>query len=108
MTEARFVYITAPDIDTARIIGRHLVDHQLAACANIIPGMESIYRWEGVVEQGQEVVIIAKTAQSRVEEVIEAVKSLHPYDCPCIISLPVDGGFSPYLKWIEDQSVSQR
>lgn len=108
MTDARFVYITAPDMQTAETIGAYLVENHLAACANILPGMQSIYRWQGKVERGQEVVLIAKTTQNRVEEVIGAVKSLHPYECPCIVSLPVEGGFPPYLKWIEDQSVKQR
>lgn len=108
MTEARFIYITAPDMDTARKIGGYLVEHYLAACANIIPGTHTIYRWEGKIERGEEVVVIAKTVQNRVEEVVDAVKSLHPYECPCIVSLPVEGGFPPYLKWIVDQSLTPR
>ncbi len=102
---ARFVYITAPSIDDARAIADHLIEHRLAACVGMLPGLETRYRWEGKVCTGQEVAIFVKTTEKLVPALTDAVKNLHAYDCPCIVSLAVDGGFAPFLKWIEDQGV---
>ncbi len=96
-----FIYITAGSIDEARAIGRELVGLKLAACVNIIDHMESVYKWEGEIQNDQEVIIIAKTIESRVPELIEKVKTLHSYECPCIVSLPVSTGNKPFLDWIE-------
>ena len=98
--DIRFVYMTAGSLAEARTIGRELVESGLAACVNILPGMQSIYRWEGKIEAADEVVVIAKTTAPRVPELTAKVKSLHSYDCPCVVSLKVDGGFQPYLDWI--------
>ncbi len=98
--DIRFVYMTAGSLAEARTIGRELVESGLAACVNILPGMQSIYRWEGKIEEATEVVVIAKTTAPRVPALTAKVKSLHSYDCPCIVSLKVDGGYQPYLDWI--------
>jgi periplasmic divalent cation tolerance protein len=99
-----FVYITAKDKSEAAAVGHTLVDERLAACVNIIPGMSSIYRWEGDIEEAGEVVLIAKTRSSRVEQLIERVKQLHSYACPCIVSWRIEQGHPPYLDWIEKES----
>ena len=98
--DIRFVYMTAGSMAEARTISLELVESRLAACVNILPGMQSIYRWEGKIEEADEVVVIAKTTASRVPELTARVKSLHSYDCPCVVSLKVDGGYQPYLDWI--------
>ncbi len=95
-----FAYITAGSGDQARRIGRTLVQARLAACVNIIPGMNSIYWWEGEIQEDAEVVVIAKTRESLLPKLIETVKSVHSYDCPCIIAVPVLGGNPGYLDWI--------
>ena len=96
----RFIYITTSDDAEARHIGESLVSERLAACVNILGPVHSIYRWEGKVEQGSETVLIAKTTEDLVEPLIDLVQSLHSYDCPCIVVLPIDKGFPPYLDWI--------
>lgn len=96
----RLVYATFPSPDEAERIGRTLVDTQLAACVNILPGMTSIYRWQGTVETGQEVVMIVKTTTTRADRVVAEIKRLHPYQMPAIVIVPVCGGNSDFLGWI--------
>ena len=98
-----FVYMTAGSKDEARKIGKELVTSKLAACVNILDNMNSFYRWEGEVQDDTEVVMIAKTTEARVPQLIEKVKSLHSYDCPCIVSIPVAGGNPAFLDWIAEQ-----
>jgi periplasmic divalent cation tolerance protein len=98
--DIRFVYMTAGSLDEARTIGRDLVESGLAACVNILPGMQSVYRWEGKVEEATEAVMIAKTTVPRVADLTARVKSLHSYACPCVVSLKVEGGHQPFLDWI--------
>ncbi len=95
-----FVYATAGDADEARRIGRIVVEERLAACANVIDGMRSIYWWEGRVQEGAEAVLILKTAAERLPALIARVRDLHSYDCPCIEVLEVTGGHQPFLDWV--------
>ena len=104
MTEYVLIYITAPDIDCARRIGRALVEERLAACANLVPGMQSIYWWNGAIEEANEVVVIAKTRAELTDALTKRVESLHPYACPCIVAIPIVAGSSPFLKWIGDET----
>jgi periplasmic divalent cation tolerance protein len=99
-----FVYITAGSMDEARNIGKELVSSRVAACVNIIDNMNSMYWWEGKVQDDREVVLVAKTKESLVSELIEKVKSMHSYDCPCVVSLPVAGGNRAFLKWVADET----
>jgi periplasmic divalent cation tolerance protein len=94
------VYCTCPDANQAERLGRTLVEEQLAACINILPGMRSVYRWEGVVETADEAVLIVKTAAEGVDVVITRVRQLHAYTEPCILVLPVVGGSPTYLAWL--------
>ena len=96
----RFIYITTADNAEAQKIGAALVRDRLVACANIIGPVHLIYRWEGKVEESTESVLIAKTTEDLVAPLIEKVQALHSYDCPCIVALPIDKGFPPYLDWI--------
>ncbi len=81
-------------------IGKELVSARLAACVNILDNMSSVYLWQGEIQEDTEVVMIAKTTEDRIPELIEKVRSMHSYDCPCIVSLPVLGGNQPFLDWI--------
>ena len=100
MIDARFVYVTAKDRAEAIAIGRILVNERLAACANVIDGVASIYRWEGAVHEDTEAILVMKSRVDLVEALAERVRALHSYDCPCIVSLPIDDGNLDYLDWI--------
>jgi len=95
-----FIYMTVGSKEEARKIGQELVTAGLAACVNILDNMNSFYVWEGELQDDTEVVMIAKTAEDRVADLIKKVESLHSYDCPCIVSLPVAGGHQPFLEWV--------
>jgi periplasmic divalent cation tolerance protein len=99
-----FVYITTKDIDEARTIGLALVEERLAACANILPGMESIYHWNGSLCKASETVLIVKTQDNLLDKLTERVKVLHSYSCPCIIALPITGGNSDFIDWIANET----
>lgn len=100
MTDIAILYVTTPDRETARHIGRTLVEEGLAACINILGGMESIYRWQGVVEQAEEQVLLVKLPMIQAERAGERIRALHPYELPCILTLPISGGNPPYLEWL--------
>jgi len=101
---AYFVYITAPGPDVAADIGRQIVEERLAACANILDGMTSIYRWEGELRQDRETVLILKTSQEQLPDLIARVRKMHPYDCPCVAAWPITAGNANYLHWIESET----
>ena len=98
------VYITAEDADEARAIGRELVEYRLAACVNIIDGVNSLYWWDGAVQDDHEAVLIAKTKEALVPELIEKAKELHSYECPCIVTVPIQAGNADFMQWIEDET----
>ena len=100
--QINMVYMTAGSKDEARSIGKALVEGKFAACVNIIDPMTSIYMWEGELQEDTEVVLIAKTTEERVGELIETVKSLHSYDCPCALAIPVLRGNQHFLDWIDE------
>jgi len=97
---ALLVYTTYPSIVEAERAGRAIVERRLAACVNILPGMVSHYWWQGVVERGEEVVMIIKTRASLVERVSTAVKDGHPYTTPALVVLPVERVDPAYLDWL--------
>lgn len=94
------VYTTWPSLVEAEAAGHAIVADGLAACVNIMPGMVSIYRWQGDVERAQETVMILKTREDLAEPVAQAVRARHPYDTPAVLFLPVSGGDPDYLDWI--------
>ena len=94
------IYITTGTLEEARAIGRELVSSRLAACANIIHDINSIYWWDGKIQDDREVLLIAKTKESLVPALIEKVKSMHSYECPCIVSLPILDGNKAFLDWV--------
>ena len=95
-----FIYITHPEAGKAEALGHVLVENGVAACVNLIPGMKSIYRWQGEIETASETVMIVKTSAAMVERVQALVRKHHPYECPCIAVLPITGGDPAYLDWI--------
>lgn len=98
------VYITTSSMEEAEIIGRNLVSRKLAACVNIVGNMKSIYQWEGKIESGDEVILIAKTKNALVDEITESVKALHSYKCPCIVSFQIENGNNEFLNWIRNET----
>jgi periplasmic divalent cation tolerance protein len=100
MERAVLVYTTYPSLVEAEKAGRALVEDQLAACVNILPGMVSVYRWEGTIERADEVVMIVKTRASLAEKVRSGVKATHPYDTPAIMVVPIESVDERYFAWI--------
>lgn len=103
MSEVHLIYITAPDRETALSIAQVVVEERLAACANLLDGMTSVYRWEGEIRNDSETVLILKTVQSQLQRLTKRVIELHPYDVPCVMALPVVEGSATYLSWVRDE-----
>jgi len=106
MERAVFVYTTFPSVVEAEKAGTALVEARLAACVNILPGMISVYRWQGAVERAEEAVMIVKTRASLTEAVRASVKATHPYDTPAIVVLPVESVDDRYFAWILDATAA--
>lgn len=96
------VLVTFPSMEVARSISRALVEDGLAACVNLLPGAESVYRWEGKVESSTEVVGLAKTTARRVDELQQRYRELHPYEVAEFVVLEITGGSAAYLDWVRD------
>jgi periplasmic divalent cation tolerance protein len=99
------VQVTTRDAEEARRIGRTVIEERLAACANVIDGMSSIYWWEGKIEEGSEALLVLKTTSRRLDELMARVKALHSYDCPAIVAFAVEFGDGDYIDWIGDETV---
>jgi periplasmic divalent cation tolerance protein len=102
------VLMTAPDVATAELIAREVVAERLAACCTILPGSRSFYRWEGAIEQADEIVVILKTTVAAFDALRERIVALHPYDVPEIIALAVTAGAEPYLTWVRESVNAHR
>lgn len=102
MTEALIVLCTFPDELEARQIGTHLVERQYAACVNIIPGVESIYHWQGKVCSEREVMVLIKTTRQAFPVLSRELVAMHSYDEPEVVALPVADGSAGYLAWLSD------
>lgn len=96
--------MTAPSGEEAATIVNRLVEERLVACGNVVPGLRSIYRWEGEVHDDPEVLVVLKTVEGSVRAVIERSAELHPYDVPEILVLPVNVGYGPYLDWVRNET----
>lgn len=106
VTVASMVYVTCGSLDQARQIARSVVEERLAACANIIDGMHAVFRWEGVVQEGEEVIFILKTRSVNVAALSARVKELHSFEVPCVVEIPLGGGNSDYFDWIANESTA--
>ena len=107
MAEQLIVLITAGSQEEAEHIARTLVGERLAACVNIMPNITSVYRWEGEVQRDQEWLLLAKSRQGLLDDLVRRVQALHSYDVPEVIALPLVGGSEDYLRWI-DRAVAGR
>jgi periplasmic divalent cation tolerance protein len=96
----RLIFSTCPDMATAERIAEALVHERLAACASLLPGITSIYRWEGQIQRDPEVLLLMKTTTERVAALSERLRALHPYAIPEIIAVPVTEGLPDYLSWV--------
>ena len=94
------VMTNMPDMPSAQAMASALVNARLAACVNILPGVQSVYRWQGAVEQAAEVTLLIKTTQRRYPQLQQAIVAAHPYDVPEVIALPLADGHPPYLHWV--------
>ncbi|XP_048056787.1 protein CutA homolog [Megalobrama amblycephala] len=95
-------FVTCPNDTVAKELARGIVEKKLAACVNIVPQITSVYEWQGKIEEDSEVLLMIKTRSSKIPALAEYVRSNHPYEVAEVISLPIDQGNPPYLKWIGD------
>lgn len=102
MTDKRIVLSTAGSEEEARKIAHHLVEQKLAACVNIVPQIQSVYRWQGSIESSREWLLLIKTSAGNFGAVHKAIRELHSYELPECISIPIDEGSAEYLRWIAD------
>ena len=100
MEDASLLYVTCANAAEAKAIAHTLVADRLVACANILGPMTSVYRWEGAVTEDEEVAMILKTRRDMTVHVAERIKTMHSYDLPCVIGLPVQGGNPEFLAWL--------
>lgn len=98
----RIVFITAPDMEVGRGLARAILEGRLAACVNLVPGVESHYWWEGELCAEGEVLLVVKTVAARLEELEGLVAEKHPYDTPEFVVMGIEGGSKRYLKWLEE------
>ena len=104
MEQALLVMTNLGDVASAQMLARALVEQRLAACVNILPAVQSIYRWNGAVEQAAEVTLVIKTTIARYAELEQAIRALHPYELPEVIAVPVSAGLPAYLEWIAQET----
>ena len=100
MTDKRIVLSTAGSEDEARKIAQHLVEQRLAACVNIVPQIESVYRWKEKVESSQEYLLLIKTSAERFPQVRDVIRELHSYELPECVAISIEDGSSEYLQWL--------
>jgi periplasmic divalent cation tolerance protein len=102
--EMIIVVSNMPNAEVAQTIARDLVEKHLAACVNILPGVNSVYRWQGAVEEASEVTVLIKTRHSLYASVEAAITALHPYDVPEILALPISSGLPAYVSWMVEST----
>ena len=106
-SDAVVVLVTVPDIEVARRLASVVLNARLAACANLLPGVESHYWWEGQVESAAEVLVVLKTIRSKLEDLERTVHTYHPYQVPEFVVLPISDGSEKYLGWIARETGSR-
>lgn len=102
------VFVTAPNLKTGRKLARAALEARLAACANLVPGIESHYWWQGKLESGAEVLLIFKALRSKLRALEQIILKNHPYDTPEFVVLPLTGGNERYLDWVSQSCRSNR
>ncbi len=104
MEPVLLVITNLADADSARTMARALVERRLAACVNMLPAVQSVYRWRDAIEEAAEVTLVIKTTAARYAELEQAIRTLHPYELPEIIAVPVSAGLPAYLDWIAQET----
>ena len=104
MSDVRVIFSTAPDTQTAEDIASRLVEHRLAACVQLVPGLISVYRWQGEVHRDPEILMIVKTRAELVPDALKHLERWHPYEVPEGVSLDVEDGLPAFLKWVVDET----
>jgi len=104
MEQPILVLTNLPDAAAAKAIARQLVERRLAVCVNLLPQVQSIYHWNGAVEEANEITLLIKTTQGRYADLEASIKAAHPYDVPEIIAMPIVQGLPQYLDWIENET----
>jgi periplasmic divalent cation tolerance protein len=107
MTHYQIILSTCPDFDSANKIAQHLVTAKLAACINILPGITSVYEWQGKLETSHEHLLLIKTRDYHYATIEAEIKRLHPYELPEVISIAIEHGLPDYLKWINSCILSE-
>lgn len=104
MSEFLSIYITVPSLPEAKRIAHALVEEKLAACVNILPQCQSVYRWQDKLETAEECILFVKTTKSSYSAVEKRVKDLHSADVPCILAVPIIEGYAPFLEWMSQET----
>lgn len=104
MTDHLLALCAVPDRDTGQRLARALVEERLAACVNLVPGIASVYRWQGTVEESTECLLLIKTRAALFAALRDRIVALHPYELPEVIGVPVKAGLSAYLNWINENT----
>jgi periplasmic divalent cation tolerance protein len=104
MTDALLVFTTLPSADKAAEVAKALVEERLAACANLLPAVRSIYRWQGKLQDENEVLVLLKTRAEHLERLKLRILELHPYEVPEVLAVPVEAGYQPYLDWLAGET----
>ncbi|MFL5310476.1 MAG: divalent-cation tolerance protein CutA [Myxococcales bacterium] len=104
MTDALLVFTTLPSADKAAELAKVLVEERLAACANLLPAVRSIYRWQGKLQDENEVLVLLKTRAEHLERLKLRILELHPYEVPEVLAVPVEAGYQPYLEWLAGET----
>jgi periplasmic divalent cation tolerance protein len=107
MTDKIVLFTTVATIEEAERLARTLLDRRLAACVNLLPAVQSIYRWEGKIESASEILLVIKSRRALFEGIRDVVQSLHSYAVPELIAVPVVDGYAPYLNWIDQETEVQ-
>lgn len=104
MEQALLVITNLPDLASAQKLAHALVEQRLAACVNLLPAVQSVYRWNNAIEEAAEVMLMIKTTMTRYATLEQAIQALHPYELPEVIALPVSAGLPAYLGWIAQET----
>lgn len=97
------IYATVKDKEEARRIGAKLLEDRLIACANILDGLTSLYRWKGETCVSQEALLLAKTTEEKIPLVVDSIRAMHSYELPCIVAFPITSGLPEFMKWVADE-----